>query len=100
MGAIYEYRCASCGYEAEVSGGDDAGMIVSTTTVLCAGCEELYDVVTYARHAIPEENLEPGSVAPVCPKSRRHAIKRWEHPGPCPKCGSTMNMGNMLLLWD
>lgn len=49
VGAWIEFRCATCGYEAMVSGKDDAGMKVSTTTVLCEECEELYDVVTFRR---------------------------------------------------
>ena len=36
----------------------------------------------------------------ACPRSKRHAVRPWEHPGPCPKCGSLMDVGDMLLLWD
>ncbi len=49
MGSWTEFRCGSCGYEAMVSGRDDAGMLVNTTTILCEDCEELYDVVTLRR---------------------------------------------------
>ncbi len=100
MGASYQFRCDSCGYEAEVSGGGDAGMLVITTTVLCETCEELYDVVTARRPTDPAERLDFGPVEPVCPRSKRHTIKPWEHPGPCPKCGSQMTMGDTLMLWD
>ncbi len=100
MGASYEFRCGSCGYEAEVSGRDDAGFFVNTTTILCEGCEELYDVVTARRPMDPAEEPDPGPIEPMCPKSKRHIVRSWEHPGPCPKCGSPMTMGNMLMLWD
>ena len=74
--------CERCGYEVEVSGGDDAGMIVNTTTILCEDCEELYDVITFRRARGPEEEPDPGPIEPRCPKSKRHTFRLWEHPGP------------------
>ena len=100
MGAHYQFLCERCGYEAEVSGGDDAGMIVNTTTILCEDCEELYDAVTFRRAWGPEEEPDPGPIEPRCPKSKRHSFRPWEHPGPCPRCGNEMTMGGMLALWD
>ena len=50
MGSWQLLECEFCRYRAEVSGGDDAGMLVSTTTVACETCAELYDVVT-ERHS-------------------------------------------------
>ena len=100
MGATYQFRCGSCAYEARVSGGDDAGMIVSTTTILCEDCEELYDVVTARRARGPEEEPDPGSIEPRCPKSKRHSFRLWEQPGPCPRCGNKMTMGEEMALWD
>ncbi len=100
MGTTHRFRCESCGYEAEVSGGDDAGMRVITTTIRCEACEELYDVVTAERSIDLAEGPVFNPVEPVCPRSKRHTIKPWEHPGPCPKCGSQMTMGDTLMLWD
>jgi hypothetical protein len=102
MGATYRLVCGSCGYEVEVSGGDYAGMIVTTTTVLCERCEASSDAFSSRRPKDPTEgegyDFEPVELA--CPRSKRHAVRPWEHPGPCPKCGSLMDVGDMLLLWD
>ncbi len=100
MGAEYQFVCERCGYEARVSGGDDAGMLVSTTTVLCEDCGKLYDVVTARRPMDPAEDPDPGPIEPRCPKSKKHTIRGWEHPGPCPKCGNQMPMGDEMTLWD
>ncbi len=49
VGSWAEFRCGSCGHEVMVSGRDDVGFFVNTTTVLCEDCEQLYDVVTFRR---------------------------------------------------
>ena len=46
MGQLYHFRCRSCAYEAEVSGGPDCGMAARTQTIACSKCQKLYDVVT------------------------------------------------------
>lgn len=48
MGLASNYICEGCGYAATVSGGDDAGMMGTTTTVSCAGCKELHDVLVWS----------------------------------------------------
>ncbi len=40
-GSLWRFRCPAGGYEATVPGGDDAGMIALTITILCSGCREL-----------------------------------------------------------
>lgn len=99
MGQQYEYRCPGCGYEARVSGGGDAGMIVSTQTVVCEQCKKLYDVITSRRDSFSERGGVE-EVEPRCPRRKRHSIREWEHPGPCPKCGEDMHQGEMAILWD
>jgi hypothetical protein len=46
MGQMRTFRCTSCDHSAEVSGGNDAGMSATTTTILCEDCHLLMDVVT------------------------------------------------------
>ncbi len=74
MGEQYRFTCAGCGYKADVSGGDDAGEVVVTTTIVCESCHRLYDVVT----AEMEDPQNPKERALRCPKSARHQVKRWE----------------------
>jgi len=102
VGAWIEFRCGSCGYEVMVSGGDDEGFFSRTTTVVCEECEELYDVVTFGRsettNADEGDDLEP--VEPECPRSSRHTLRRWTHPGACPRCEDTMMHGEKITMWD
>jgi len=97
MGSLYLFECRSCGYNCQVSGGDDLGMMVRTTTIICSKCKELYDVVVsdepWREDAIDAENLR-------CPKSKRHKVEKWEDPGSCPKCGQKMKRGEHTLFWD
>jgi hypothetical protein len=44
MGTLYDFNWESCGYEAEVFGGEDCGIAPATTTIICADRKELYDV--------------------------------------------------------
>jgi hypothetical protein len=55
MGQTRSLRCSGCSYQANVSGGDDAGMVVTTTPVSCSTCRRLFDVVTGER----EDGLAP-----------------------------------------
>ena len=45
MGRLHKFECSNCSFSAEMSGGNDTGMICQTTTILCEDCKELYDVV-------------------------------------------------------
>ncbi len=100
MGALLEFRCESCSYEAMVSGRDDVGFVARTTTVLCEDCEELYDVVTSRSTMGTEKGGDRSEIEPECPKSSRHTVERWEHPGACPKCGNEMTIGDKITMWD
>ena len=94
MGLASNYICKDCGYEATVSGGDDAGMMGATTTVSCTECKELYDVLIWSVEA-PEEESEL-----QCPEGLVHPVSRWTAPGPCPRCGREMVQGDLQVLWD
>jgi uncharacterized paraquat-inducible protein A len=98
MGKLFEFRCASCGYRREVSGGTDVGMTSATATVVCANCSELYDV------AVSDKPWEAGRSQPVktipCPDCKSFSLKRWRHPGPCPKCQSKLDRSGPTVYWD
>ncbi len=98
MGGWIEFRCGSCGYEVMVSGRDDAGFFVNTTTVLCEDCEGLYDVVTFKRPGA--EGKRMGAIEPGCPRSGWHTVRQWKHPDTCPKCGNIMVRGEKVTMWD
>ncbi len=90
------FKCEACGYHAEVSGGDDAGMIGTTTTISCSVCRKLYDVVVW-RADRPEPPREP-----KCPKAARHPVSRWKDEDPCPRCGEPLGVDpdGVVALWD
>ncbi len=93
MGRQHEFTCPACGYAVTVSGGDDAGMNVITTTLLCETCKTLEDVVV---HQLKPERIRE----PRCPRSPRHKVRRWVFPDVCPKCGTTMELGEVETIWD
>lgn len=96
MGTTLSFTCPQCRYEASVSGGPDAGFFCNTLTVRCMDCRALYDVVTFEDRGQPTERR----VEPRCPKSQTHTVEPWTHPGPCPRCGVTMEEGGEVALWD
>lgn len=98
MGTHYLFSCDACGYEANVSGGDDAGFFCLTTTIVCEACRKLYDVVTLENPGSPPE--ERRSVKIACPESGGHKVKRWRSPRLCPKCGAKMRRGEQSICWD
>ena len=98
MGTLYLFTCDACGYKAEVSGGDDAGMICLTTTIVCEECRRLYDVTIQGNPGSPPGQRR--SIKIACPKSGQHKVKRWRSPRPCLKCGTSMKKGELTILWD
>ena len=96
MGEHFQFSCPGCGFRAEVSGGDDAGMEVITTTVLCEDCHNLFDVVIDDIGG--SQNPKPRALR--CPKSPRHKVGRWASGGPCPRCGKPLIKGGSVCLWD
>ncbi len=99
MGSWLEFTCESCGYNKIVSGGNDVGWAVATTTILCADCKELYDVVTTEE---PWLAMRPGWKNPEvrCEKSDEHTVREWKAEGPCPRCGTQLVRGENFALWD
>ena len=94
MGQLYRFHCPKCGYSAEVSGGDDAGEMATTTTIACRACRRLYDVPTAK---VPEFKPIPLR----CPRAYYHPIERWTDGDPCPRCGTPMLRDDeRIILWD
>lgn len=67
MGSHDQFTCTACDYSAEVSGGDDVGMMVLTTTIACETCKKLYDVEVGPLHRC---SPEPATLPKRCPASR------------------------------
>ena len=97
MGKRYTFKCDYCGYSAEVSGGDDAGMVGTTTTISCGVCRELYDVVVWQ-----VRRQELGTKEPQCPKAKAHPVSIWNYPGACPRCTEPLvpDPEGIVALWD
>ena len=98
MGALYEYKCKNCAYQAEVSGGRDRGFASGTCTIICHDCKDLFDVTTWEG----DDNIDEEAYQRllVCPNSPKHRAAEWRHPGACPKCGSTLEQYELTVLWD
>jgi hypothetical protein len=99
MGTWYRFQCPSCRYAVEVSGKDDTGMGCALTTIVCEDCGILADVVTSEEPwlaALPDWTPSP----PQCEMSPQHTVRKWTHPGPCPKCGEVMERGKGLAIWE
>ncbi len=107
MGLHWKLDCPECGYSAEISGGDDFGFVGQTTSIICLTCKTLTDVVTKNSEfvSIDLETREStvlagGEVFELrCAANSAHPVERWSHPGPCSKCGTTME-GKPSALWD
>lgn len=105
MGTIFQFLCSGCGYEVEVSGGIDCGRKSVTVTILCPSCKELRDVCISNE---PEKALLPdvSGIRPdydyvlECKKCKGRSVTPWYTPGPCPKCGITMDCVEPVIDWD
>jgi hypothetical protein len=96
MGCRYQFSCPACGYSAEVSGDDDAGMECCTTTIVCHDCKQLFDVQT--GWSFPPEPRPAPKVR--CPNSAQHTFTKWKAGDGCPRCGTTMENKDWTVLWD
>lgn len=104
MGMLQEIICPGCAYTATVSGGDDCGMMASTTTVVCAECRKLFDVTTKTLEGKgPPRDGTPFREVPVrCLLRRAHHVTPWTFPGPCPRCATAMveKPDGQTIMWD
>ncbi|MHA1378691.1 MAG: hypothetical protein ACTSRG_09945 [Candidatus Helarchaeota archaeon] len=100
MGTTYKFECKDCGISVEVSGCLDYGKQIVTATILCEKCGQLSDVIISNN---PEKTRIATWRLPKrinCPECNSNLTKLWEHPGPCPKCGKTMDRLDPVALWD
>jgi hypothetical protein len=93
-----DYRCPACGLAGHVSGGEDAGMLVMTTTIYCLTCETLQDVTV----GKPPWTGEESRVDPRCQRRKSHRIQIWHRDLPCPRCGKARMTEDAadFTLWD
>jgi len=108
MGRSLSFLCPDCGYRVEhISGGIDCGFESVVQTVSCPHCHGLSDCListdpsgvlrhnpTRLRH-----DFLPDLSCPVCGAKD---VTPWNDPGPCPRCGETMEMDieGPIALWD
>lgn len=116
MGQLWLHHCDTCKYQAEISGGEDAGMACVTQTVYCAQCQQLDDAITacVGECSEPDTDLESRPLTasgpdwvecpPRCPRDASHPVTAWTAPGPCPRqgCPGTVSAqpDGLICLWD
>ena len=112
MGAGFRFSCRTCGYQADVSGGLNFGMMSVTHTVSCPRCRELSDLPVSEKPweimGTPLARGDEGETVQAvwmakrisCGRDRRHTAQLWSHPGPCPRCGETLVQGERTAFWE
>lgn len=106
MGIACDYGCPDCRYGVEfMVSGYSCGMSSHVHGVLCTDCRELRISPLPGHPAdLPDdpEEMEAviGSLTLTCPESPSHNVLPWADPGPCPRCGATLQRGEGLILWD
>lgn len=96
MGTTHCFSCPGCGYNAEVSGGDDYGFSVAVTTVRCDFCKIIQDIVVSESPGDKQSYKAISELrCPIC----GNTIKRWTR-RKCPRCNMKMNQDGEVLLWD
>lgn len=102
MGSQYRFTCESCGFEATASGGFDFGFACATQTYSCTGCGILFDQTVSREPWSFDPTKVPDKVR--CRRARktgRHDAVKWNHPGPCPKCGTFLDREDEpSVMWD
>ena len=97
MGSWNRHAC-SCGYECQVSGGEDVGMLVQTNTFCCNACQTVQDIATHTRSAKTKSGWRKLPVA--CPECKSKNLKPWTNEE-CPKCKGTMAVDtSYIVMWD
>ena len=56
MGEWFTFVCDDCAYEAEVSGGPDAGMLVTVETMSCSDCHSAGSLEAIFKRTIEHSN--------------------------------------------
>lgn len=100
MGSWRTFYCEKCGLEAEVSGGEDVGMMVHTQTRYCPVCETLVDVevqLTEGSFTIEEEFAK---CRDRCGECDTVLTVDWNYQQPCPRCGGDIAASEEFIRWD
>jgi hypothetical protein len=101
MGSQSEFTCEKCGYQAEVSGRKDFGMVAVVQTMICESCCQLVDVlIGRSGEEGPTGDADYDRDLGVCPECRGNQVSAWSTSRPCPKCEGRMIEGEMTCLWD
>lgn len=97
MGEWHNFHCPSCGYRKKrMDSGYQCGFVARAVGVSRADCRSLHSVglppVTYSADMEPVRSVKVGETPPDvrCPRCHGTRVTVWEHPGPCPKCGTTL----------
>ena len=101
MGTKFLFKCDSCNYSAELSGGKDSGFVAFVQTMTCNSCKELVDVLigAYGKEG-KTEDVEFNKALGICPKCEGSDVVKWEMGKSCPKCDGKMIRGEVYSLWD
>jgi hypothetical protein len=104
LGTTLAFHCERCGYQAQVSGGGDAGLSAITQTVSCRRCRQLSDILVEWVEGMPRPSHEPFPPRQdrlgCCRHCGSRAVDPWTSGGPCPRCGGRMHEGDEVCLWD
>ena len=93
----FEFTCPSCSYGHHGAGCRSALMSGPTWSIVCLDCKELQDVIVWEPHDQPDPEDETMPTKPMCGEDPEHRVEEWAHPGPCPKCGTTMDRNEDLV---
>jgi hypothetical protein len=125
MGTSHDYACPLCEYHvARMASGYQAGMESHLHGIRCDECGELYsvplagtpsEVTARLRRELGVEAVRElwgetllAAMARValaraplrCPAAAEHDVQPWTAPGPCPRCGETLEPDGTVLEWD
>ena len=103
MGTSCDFACKACGYTAHVCGGHDVGFVAVIHTMTCRDCRELIDVLTGRQGVVgPTGDPDYDEDLGRCPRCMGRNVTEWTAPGPCPRCGESVNQaeGGEIIMWD
>ena len=101
MGTKYLFKCNSCEYTANISGGKDFGFVAVVQTMTCENCNKLVDVLVGRYGKVGKtEDAEFNKALGICPKCGDSDVVKWDKRKSCPKCEGKMIKGEETMLWD
>ena len=89
------FRCDTCAYETEISGGKDHGFFAQVETKVCTNCRALDDVL------VELNGKESSSEIGLCPQCSGKNVENWDpNEKLCPWCDGSMEQGPVTVMWD